>query len=164
MINNYKMNPLIFIILITTVQSTLTVSSAAIENKGFIPARYTCDGDGINPQLVIGNLPIETKSMALIIDDPDAPSGTFVHWVMWNIPPKGRIEENSAPGKEGKNGKKENLYAPPCPSSGTHHYHFKVYALDTMLDLYDNTDKKALLKAMEGHILASGELVAMYKK
>jgi Raf kinase inhibitor-like YbhB/YbcL family protein len=158
------MNPLNFIILTIIAQSTLIVKSSAFEDNGFIPAKYTCDGDGISPPLTIGNLPQETKSLALIIDDPDAPAGTFDHWIMWNIPPKEKIEENTAPGKEGKNGKKENKYAPPCPPSGTHHYHFKVYALDTMLELYDNTDKKSLMKAMEGHILTTGKLIGIYKK
>jgi Raf kinase inhibitor-like YbhB/YbcL family protein len=155
------MYSLIFIILTTVAQSTLTVKSSAFEENGFIPTKYTCNGEGINPALTIGNLPPETKSVSLIIDDSDA---SFDHWVMWNIPPKDKIEENTSPGKEGKNGKRENGYAPPCPPSGTHHYHFKVYALDAMLDLKDNTDKKALLKAMEGHIIAKGELVGLYKK
>jgi Raf kinase inhibitor-like YbhB/YbcL family protein len=158
------MNHLNFIILTIVAQSTLTVKSSAFEENGFIPSKYTCDGEGINPVLTIENLPQETKSMALVIEDPDAASGTFDHWVMWNIPSGNRIDENSAPGKEGKNSKKENMYAPPCPPSGTHHYHFKVYALDAMLELHDNTDKKALMKAMEGHILAKGELVGLYKK
>lgn len=145
-------------------QSTLIVKSSAFEDNGFIPAKYTCDGEGINPPLTIGNLPQDAKSIALIIDDPDAPSGTFDHWVIWNIPPQDRIAENTAPGVEGKNGKKENRYSGPCPPSGTHHYHFKIYALDTMLDLHDNTDKKSLLRAMDGHILASGELIGLYSK
>jgi len=158
------MNSLIFIVLTVVAQSSLTVKSSAFQNNSFIPVKYTCDGEGVNPPVSIAGLPRETKSMALIIDDPDAPSGTFDHWVMWNIPPGDKIEENSAPGKEGKNGKMENKYAPFCPPTGTHHYHFKVYALDAKLDLDNNTDKKALLKAMEGHVLASGELVGLYKK
>jgi Raf kinase inhibitor-like YbhB/YbcL family protein len=158
------MNLLIFTILTTVAQSTLTIQSPAFENNGFIPAKYTCNGEGINPSLTIENLPQEAISLALIIEDPDAASGTFDHWIMWNIPPNKEIKENAAPGIEGKNSKRENMYMPPCPPSGTHHYHFKVFALDTMLNLKDNTDKKALLKAMEGHILAKGELIGLYKK
>lgn len=145
-------------------QSTLIIKSAAFEDNGFIPVKYTCDGEGINPPLTIGNLPVEAKSLALIIEDPDAPSGTFDHWVIWNIPPKDRIEENTTPGVEGKNGQKENRFAAFCPPSGTHHYHFKVFALDEMLNLHDNTDKKGLMMAMEGHVIASGELIGLYNR
>lgn len=143
---------------------TLTVKSPAFENNQSIPSKYTCDGSNINPALSIKDIPKESKSLALVIDDPDAPKGTFDHWIMWNIPVKEMIEENSAPGAQGKNGKGENKYYGPCPPSGTHHYHFHVYALDTKLDLPVNTDKNALLKAMEGHIIGQGELIGTYKK
>ena len=113
---------------ILTATKTLTVSSPAFSNNGFIPSKYTCDGSNINPELIIRDIPQDTRSLALIIDDPDAPKGTFDHWVMWNIPVKDKIDENSTPGAEGKNGKNENKYMGPCPPSGTHHYHFKVYA------------------------------------
>ncbi len=142
---------------------TMSVKSPAFAANGFIPARYTCEGSNISPPLVIDNIPEETRTLALIVEDPDAPGGTFDHWVMWNIPPDGRIEEDSAPGREGKNSAQENKFYAPCPPSGTHHYHFKVYALDTELDLPDNTHKKALVKAMEGHILAEGELTGLYQ-
>lgn len=146
------------------VNKTLTIKSPAFANNDFIPSKYTCTGDNINPEIQIKDVPGEAKSLALIIDDPDAPNGTFDHWVMWNIPVKDKIEENSSPGAQGRNGKKENKYTGPCPPSGTHHYHFKVYALDTKLDLPIDTDKKSLLKAMENHIIATGELVGLYKK
>ncbi|MFL5764771.1 MAG: YbhB/YbcL family Raf kinase inhibitor-like protein [Bacteroidia bacterium] len=144
--------------------NTLTIKSPAFADNGFIPAKYTCSGSNVNPEITINKIPPEAKSLALIIDDPDAPSGTFDHWIMWNIPVKDRIDEDSAPGTQGKNGKNENKYMGPCPPSGTHHYHFKVYALDTQLDLPLSTDKKALLKKMEDHIIASGELIGLYKK
>lgn len=147
-----------------TLNTTLTVKSPAFANNDFIPSKYTCDGINVNPELNIGDMPKETKSLALVMEDPDAPKGTFDHWVMWNIPLKERIEENSAPGAQGRNSRNENKYHGPCPPEGLHHYYFKIFALDTKLDLPIDTDKKKLLDAMEGHILASGELVCLYKK
>ncbi|HTA83597.1 MAG TPA: YbhB/YbcL family Raf kinase inhibitor-like protein [Bacteroidia bacterium] len=144
--------------------ATLTVKSPVFADSGPIPAKYTCDGSNVSPELHIINTPPETKSLALIVDDPDAPGGTFVHWVMWNIPPAEIIKENTAPGIQGRNGKNENKYYGPCPPKGTHHYHFHIYALDTKLDIPTKTDKQALLLAMEGHIIASGELMGTYKK
>lgn len=157
------MNNLILIITALMLHTTLKIKSTAFSDNGFIPAKYTCSGTNISPELTIENLPENAQSLALIMDDPDAP-GTFDHWVMWNMPVKAKIEENSAPGMQGLNGKRENKYTGPCPPSGTHHYHFKVYALDSKLDLENGTDKKALLKAMEGHIIGTGELVGLYKK
>lgn len=143
----------------------LTVKSPAFENNGLIPSKYACDGSNINPELTIKEIPEETKTLALVVDDPDAGSGGYDHWLMWNIPVRDKIEENSAPGAQGKNGKGENKYTGPCPPSGTtHHYHFRVYALDMRLDLPVNTDKKTFLKAIDGHILGSGELIGLYKK
>jgi Raf kinase inhibitor-like YbhB/YbcL family protein len=145
------------------INKTLTIKSPAFANNDFIPSKYTCDGSNINPELNVKDIPADTRSLALIMDDPDAPKGTFDHWIMWNIPVKDKIEENTSPGAQGKNGKGENRYTGPCPPSGTHHYHFKIYALDTKLDLPVSTDKQALLSAIEGHILASGELIGVYK-
>ncbi|MBI2269870.1 MAG: YbhB/YbcL family Raf kinase inhibitor-like protein [Bacteroidetes bacterium] len=143
---------------------TLTVKSPAFANNHFIPSEYTCNGSNVNPALIISDIPEEAKSLAIVVDDPDAP-GSFNHWIMWDIPVRNIIEENSRPGTEGKNSKDENKYAGPCPpSDGTHHYHFGVYALDTTLNLPGSTDKSALLKAMDGHILAFGELIGLFKK
>lgn len=142
----------------------LDVSSTAFSANGDIPSKYTCDGDNVNPPLAFKNFTTDTRSFALIMDDPDAPMGTFVHWVMWNIPTDGTIKENSSPGTEGKNGKGENGYTGPCPPSGKHHYHFKIYALDTKLDLGKDAGKKELEAAMAGHILMQGELVGMYAR
>ncbi len=158
------MNSFILGFLAIAVNATLTVKSPAFKDKDFIPSKYTCDGLNINPPLTIGDIPKTTQSIALVVDDPDAPKGTFDHWIMWNIPPLAQIDEGSTPGTQGENGKKENKYTGPCPPSGTHHYHFKVYALDSMLDLPVGTDKKALERAMKGHIIAFGELTGMYKK
>ncbi len=158
------MKTLVFVLMAFVANKTLVVKSPAFGNNGSIPVRYTCAGTNINPELSITDIPDGTKSLALIMDDPDAPKGTFVHWVMWNIPVKDKIAENSTPGAEGKNGKNENKYTGPCPPSGTHHYHFKIYALNAKFDLPVTTNKEALLIAMKGNILASGELIGVYKK
>jgi Raf kinase inhibitor-like YbhB/YbcL family protein len=144
--------------------TTLTIKSPSFADNDFIPAKYTCDGSNINPALTVKDIPKDAKTLAIILDDPDAPKKTFDHWVMWNITPKEKIEENSAPGTQGLNGKFENKYTGPCPPSGIHHYHFKIYALDTKLDIPANSDKKALLAAMESHIIAQGELIGLYKR
>jgi len=159
-----KLTSLMIIIMTTVAIQTLIVTSPAFTNNGSIPARYTCNGEGTNPELNIENIPAEAKTLALIVEDPDAANGTFVHWVMWNIPVKGLIPANNAPGMQGKNSNNENKYKAPCPPSGNHHYRFKFYALDTKLDLLLSTDKEGLLKAMAGHIVAEGELTGMYMK
>jgi len=142
----------------------LAITSPAFENNGFIPSKYTCDGDNINPALKIAGVPEGTQSLTLIVDDPDAPMGTWDHWIVWNIPPTERIEENSVPGTEGLNDSRKHSYGGPCPPSGAHRYFFKVYALDTKLVLHPNSRKKDVEKAMEGHILAKGEIVGLYKR
>jgi Raf kinase inhibitor-like YbhB/YbcL family protein len=142
----------------------LIVKSPAFANNGFIPTKYTCDGEDVNPSISIEGIPDGTQSLALIVDDPDAPMGTWDHWIVWNIPPSGKIEENSVPGVEGLNDFRKHSYGGPCPPSGTHRYFFKIYALDTKLNLNANTRKKDLEKAMQGHILAKGELVGRYSR
>src|SRR4051812_27003558 len=107
------MKILIFFIMGIVVNTTLIIKSPAFANNDFIPSKYSCEGSNINPALSIKELPKETKSLALVVDDPDAPAGTFVHWVMWNIPPVTKIEENSTPGMQGTNGKNENKYTGP---------------------------------------------------
>jgi Raf kinase inhibitor-like YbhB/YbcL family protein len=145
--------------------SDLIVKSPAFESNKNIPSKYSCDGDEVNPPLTIESIPTGTKTIALIIDDPDAPRGTFDHWVMWNIPPADKIAENSVPGTQGLNGANQQSYIGMCPPSGTHRYFFKVYALDAKLDLKANsTKKKDLEKAMQGHILAKGELTGLYQR
>jgi hypothetical protein len=143
----------------------LTVKSSVFEANKLIPKKYSCDGDEINPPLSIGGVPKEAKSLALIVDDPDAPSGTFDHWVVWNIPAStSSVGENTVPGSEGLNGARQPGYMGPCPPSGTHRYYFKVYALDIALKLGATTKKKDLESAMQGHILAKGELVGLYHR
>lgn len=142
----------------------LTITSSVFKNKGVIPAKYTCDGEDVNPPLSVEGIPEETESLVLIVDDPDAPMGTWDHWVVWDIPPTKKIEENSVPGTEGLNDFGKHSYGGPCPPSGTHRYFFKVYALDTKLDLPSNSRKRNVEKAMEGHILTKGEIIGLYSR
>lgn len=142
----------------------LSVTSPSFIHKTNIPKKFTCEGENVNPALTIGNIPSNAKSLVLIMDDPDATMGTFDHWVVWNIPPTGQIAENSVPGSLGKNGKSLNAYTGPCPPTGTHRYFFKVYALDDVLRLEEGATKNVVERAMRKHIIASGELVGLYKK
>lgn len=145
----------------------LKISSTAFAHNGNIPAKYTCDGSNGSPPLKVENVPAGAKSLALIVDDPDAPAGTWVHWVAWNIPPAtGEIGENALPAgaEQGKNDWGRNSYGGPCPPSGTHRYFFKLYALDAPLRLGSATTKKDLERAMEGHIIARAELIGLYKR
>ena len=142
----------------------LIVKSPAFEHQRTIPSKYTCDGNNINPPLTIEEIPESTKSLVLIVDDPDAPMGTWDHWVVWNIPPTDEIRENSVPGTQGLNSARRNSYSGPCPPSGTHRYFFKVYALDTQLSLSSNARKKEVENAMRSHILAHGDLVGFYSR
>lgn len=144
--------------------SALSITSPAFAHNSPIPQKYTCQGENVNPPLSIDHIPEGTKSMVLIVDDPDAPGGNFDHWIVWNIPPTALIAENSVPGTEGKNDYGINHYKGPCPPSGTHRYFFKLYALDTLLDLKTGDDKKTVEQAMRPFILASGELIGLYKK
>lgn len=145
-------------------QMTINLSSDVLKENSFIPEKYTCDGENINPPLSIKNLPRNSKSLVLIVDDPDAPAGTWVHWVVWNIPVTGFIAENTIPGIEGVNDFKKNHYGGPCPPSGTHRYFFKIYALDTMLHLSGSVTKYKLEKAMQHHLLSQGELIGLYQR
>jgi len=151
----------------------IQLTSSAFKNGEMLPKKYTCDGDQVSPPLSWSGLPPATKSIAIISDDPDAPMRTFVHWVIFNIPPeeKGLPEDVPAGVKELENGARQGVgdarqigYISPCPPFGTHRYYFKIYALDTMLALEPGATKPALLKAMEGHILAQGELIGKYKR
>ena len=143
----------------------MRITSPAFENNQPLPARYTCDGEGINPPLLFAEAPENTKSFVLIVDDPDAPAGTWVHWVIFNIPKETReIKENSRIGSEGVNSSGSLGYEAPCPPSGTHRYFFKLYALDTMLSLLEKADKKTVDEAMQGHVIANTELIGLYSK
>lgn len=143
---------------------SIKVSSSAFTSNGSIPEKYTCDGQNINPSLEFEGIPEKAESLVLIVDDPDAPTKTFTHWIVWNIEPVAKIEEDSIPGVEGLNDFKEIGYGGPCPPSGTHRYFFRVYALDKNLDLKAGAGKKELENEMIGHIIAEGELMGKYRK
>ena len=143
---------------------SINVVSLAFSQGGHIPKKYSCEGEDVNPPLEISNLPPNTKTLAVVVEDPDAPRGIFDHWIVWNIPPNEPIAENSIPGTDGINSFGSGGYRGPCPPSGSHRYFFKVYALDSQLDLQAGSNKKALQQAMQGHVLAYGELMAYYKK
>ncbi|MFW6013969.1 MAG: YbhB/YbcL family Raf kinase inhibitor-like protein [Nanoarchaeota archaeon] len=144
----------------------MKLTSPVFENEGNIPEKYSCKGDDINPPLNIDDIPGGTKSFAMIMDDPDAPGGTFVHWVIWNIPCVNEIGENSVPegAKEGNNNFGKIGYGGPCPPSGTHRYYFKLYALDTELGLGEGASKRELEVAMDGHIIGQVTLMGKFSK
>ena len=138
-----------------------------------IPAKYSCKGENISPPLAWDEPPAGTQSFALVMDDPDAPAGTFDHWVVIHIPADVRaLPENMPRGMKfddvaalfGRNSTGKNAYMGPCPPSGTHRYFFKLYALDTVLNVQENVYKSDLLSAMQGHILAQGELMGTFSK
>ncbi|MBP7734646.1 MAG: YbhB/YbcL family Raf kinase inhibitor-like protein [Spirochaetes bacterium] len=147
---------------------TLTVTSTAFKEGGMIPGKYTCDGRDLSPLIAWSGVPAGAKTIALICDDPDAPAGTWVHWVVFNIPAavKELAEGASMPAgaKQGINDFRKLPYGGPCPPGGTHRYFFKVYALDTVLALKEGAAKSELLRAMEGHVLAQGQLMGKYKR
>ena len=150
----------------------LEITSSAFSEDTMIPTRYTCDGPDVSPDLAWSGVPDTAQSLALICDDPDAPMGTWVHWVLFNIPagtsglpaeiPPDAVLENG--GRHGTNDFGRLGYGGPCPPGGTHRYFFKLYALDTELDLASGITKAQLLEAMEGHILAEAQLMGKYKR
>ncbi|MFC1738478.1 YbhB/YbcL family Raf kinase inhibitor-like protein [Planctomycetota bacterium] len=150
----------------------IKITSPAFEEGGMIPSKYTCDGEDISPPLQWQNVPEGTKSIALISDDPDAPMGTWVHWVLYELPAEtSELAENIPADESLPNGAKQGTsdfgrigYGGPCPPSGTHRYFFKIYALDSDAGLEAGATKGQLLKAMEGHILATGQLIGKYKR
>jgi len=144
--------------------SVMKITSPEFQHNSSIPKKFTCQGEDTSPALVIEGIPDGAKSLALIVDDPDAPMGTWVHWVVYDMPIILRIEEGSVPGKQGINDFGRKDYGGPCPPSGTHRYFFKIYALDKELNLQEGARKTALEKAMEGHILDKAELIGLYKK
>lgn len=150
----------------------LELTSIAFKNGSGIPSKYTCDGSDVSPPLSWSGVPAGTKSLALIADDPDAPMGTWVHWVAWNIPAsvtnlKEGLEKSAALAdgtKQGISDFKRPGYGGPCPPSGTHRYMFKLYALDATLDLAENTTKAKVEAAMKGHVLGQATLMGTYSR
>jgi len=144
----------------------MKLTSPAFEHNQGIPSEYTCDGSDTSPELNLEDVPENTKSLVLINDDPDAPVGTWDHWIVFNLPPSTtKIEKGQEPsGIGGKNSWGKTGYGGPCPPSGTHRYFFKLYALDAELDLQEGAAKKEIESAMEGHILEKTELIGTYKR
>lgn len=148
------------------------LTSSAFAQGATIPVKYTCDGDDVSPPLAWVDPPPGTQSLALINDDPDAPAGTWDHWILYNLPAGARSlpeavssEAELADGsRSGQNSWRRLGYGGPCPPGGTHRYFFKLYALDTALDLAPGANKKQLLQAMEGHVLGQAELMGVYKR
>jgi len=151
-----------------------SLQSSAFSQNGNIPSKYTCDGQDVSPPLSWPDPPANTKELALICDDPDAPMGTFTHWVLYGLGPDVRSLPEAVPtdqtvaalagAKQGKNGFGNIGYGGPCPPRGTHHYSFRLYALDAPTNLPAGASKKDLLKAMERHLLAQAELVGLYAR
>lgn len=145
----------------------MKIISPSFEHNQNIPSKYTCDGKNVNPPLKFVDIPSNAKSLVLIVDDPDAPSKTWVHWVVFNIDPKASgIEENSKPTTriEGMTDFGRTGWGGPCPPSGTHRYFFKLYALDSVLNLTSGSGKKEVEDAMKGHVLVSSELIGLYSR
>jgi len=143
---------------------TMKLSSLEFEHNKFIPKKFTCQGKGINPGLIIEGIPENAKSLALIMDDPDAPGGDFVHWVLYDIAISNRIDEDTIPGKQGVNSLGKLGYVSPCPPTGVHRYFFKIYALDEMLNLNPGLSKLELEKEISAHLLEKAELIGLYQK
>ena len=150
----------------------LKIESSAFKEGEMIPFRFTCDGEDVSPELRWSNVPAGTKSFALIADDPDAPVGTWVHWVLFNIPAQVTELTEKVPAVKtlpdgavsGTNDFRKFGYGGPCPPSGTHRYFFKLYALDTLLALGPGASKKQVLDAMKGHVLSQGQLMGKYRR
>ncbi|NJE42324.1 YbhB/YbcL family Raf kinase inhibitor-like protein [Thermococcus sp. GR6] len=155
-------------------EKTFEIGSIFHDGK-FIPVEFTCDGENLNPPIFIGYIDPKAESVAIIVDDPDAPDGTFTHWVAWNIPPLGEIPrgipsrgnvEQPIHVMQGMNDFGKIGYGGPCPPKGhgIHHYHFKVYILDRKLNLNPGVSRKELEKSMDGHVIQCGELVGLYER
>ena len=147
-----------------TDKNTFTISSPAFGDGGKIPVQYTCDGRNISPPLEFRGIPGKTDSIALVVEDPDAPAGNWVHWNVWNIKPVEKIKEDQVPGTEGLNDFGKHHYGGPCPPSGTHRYYFRAYALDMALTIPATSDRYQLAEAMKGHILAESEWMGRYSR
>ena len=144
----------------------MKITSSAFQQGANIPPKFSCDGPNTSPPLQIADIPTEAKSVVLIVDDPDAPGGLFTHWAVWNISPQTRtIAEGSTPkGVQGTNDFGKSGYGGPCPSSGTHRYYFRIFALDRELDLPVGAKRSQLDAAMKSHVIAKGELMARYAR
>lgn len=159
------MSNILLILIALYANASLIITSKSFPKDGMIPAKYTCDGENLTPSLEIKGMPKGTRSLAIIMHDPDAArEGGFTHWIVWNIDPVTYIPEKFMGGEHGMNGANKQGYIGPCPPSGIHRYHFNVYALDSKLSVNSNTNKEQLEKAMKIHILAKGELLGLYER
>lgn len=154
-------------------QAEIKINSTVFQDGAMIPRPYTCDGPNVSPSLKWEGVPAGAKTLALIADDPDAPNKTWVHWVLYNLPAdvKGLVENvpkqsslAGGSGLQGKNDFGQIGYDGPCPPNGTHRYYFKLYALDAELSLEPGATKEELLKAMDGHVVAGGQLMGKYQR
>ena len=144
----------------------MKITSSAFQEGANIPSKFSCDGANTSPPLQISDVPSEAKSLILIVDDPDAPSGLFTHWAVWNISPQTSTiaEGSTAKGVQGTNDFGKSGYGGPCPPSGTHRYYFKIFALDRELDLPFGAKRGQLDAALKGHVIAQGELMGRYSR
>jgi Raf kinase inhibitor-like YbhB/YbcL family protein len=151
-------------VMATLTDTKLKVTSPAFRQGEDIPGKYTCEGVDVNPSLEIKGLPLNTQTLAIIVEDPDTGHGVFDHWLVWNIFPNEAIKEGHVPGVYGRNSFGKNGYGGPCPPTGKHRYFFHIYALDAELILPPGSSKKELQDTMQGHILASADLMGYYQK
>ncbi len=150
----------------------MRLSSSAFEDGGYIPPKYTCDGEDVSIPLEFDDIPEEAQSLALIMDDPDAPGGTFVHWIVYNIPPMPGVLPEAVPNepylsegiRQGVNSFGKIGYGGPCPPGGAHRYMFKLYAVDMPFDLEAGLSKHELLSAMDGHLISGAGLMGIYER
>lgn len=145
----------------------MQLTSPVFKNNGFIPSKYTCDGENISPPLSVAGIPSKTKSLALIVDDPDSPSGTWTHWLIWNINANiTEIPENffSSDSIEGTTSWGKPGYSGPCPHSGTHRYFFKIFALDSKLNIPSSSLVSDFLEASQNHIIDQDQIIGRYSK
>ncbi len=145
----------------------MTIKSSAFNNGKSIPSQYTCDGKDINPQLMFSDVPESAKNLALVMDDPDSPTGIWTHWLLWNISPNTKeISEGKVPrgAIQGETTFGVSHYGGPCPGKGNHRYFIKLYALDTILNIPAGTVKDKLIETMKGHIIAEAEMYGWYER
>lgn len=158
---------------IAQAEEKMYLKSPAFKHGGFIPPKYTCDGENVSPPLEWGNVPAKTKSFVLICDDPDAPRGTWVHWILYNIPSNVRTLAENVPAlsvlpatgaRHGTNSWSRIGYGGPCPPGGTHRYFFKLYAIDAILDLSPGATKNDVIQAIKGRVLSEAILMGKYSR
>ncbi|MDD3374679.1 MAG: YbhB/YbcL family Raf kinase inhibitor-like protein [Candidatus Omnitrophica bacterium] len=156
---------ILFILLIAKGGFAMKITSPEFKHNEMIPKKFTCQGEDVSPTLLISDIPVNAKSLVLIVDDPDAPIGNWDHWIVYNIMPQtSRIEEGSIPGKQALNDFNRGDWGGPCPPSGTHRYFFKIYALNKILTLDENSRKSDVESAMSGCIIDQAQMIGLYKK